>query len=176
MRFATTSNERTPEELAARLFGTAPDDPATKRAANALVRANPVLKQLEELPPTVVAVPDVRGVEPAIAMPPLPAAAASLLLGAALEHVDDIASAAKELVGASLDDARAHKKELNAAEVKKRARADKRYAAWLRESEADVEGEVQELRALTREQKTAMTELAQDLEALLEVLGRSGET
>ena len=172
MRFATTRGERSPEELAASIFGTELGDPLTTRAANALVRANPPLKGINELPPTLVTVPNVRGTEPAAGTQALPAAAARLLLSAVLEHADEVGAAAKELADEGVAASREHRKSLGAADVKRRARDDKRYAAWLKEAEAEAKVEVDEARELAREQKTATAELMADLEALLAVLER----
>ena len=74
----------------------------------------------------------------------------------------------------SVHAARERRKELNAPEVKRRARGDRRYAAWLREAELDTEAEIEESRTLARAQKTAITELTDDLEALVDVLARTG--
>ena len=174
MTFATTGSERTPEALAARIFGLDVADPATKRAANALVRANPLLKRIEELPPTVVVVPDVRGVEPATAAP-LPAAASSLLLGAALEHVDEIAGAAAEIAAADVDAAREQRRSLQSAELKRQARADKGFAGWLKEAVLEADAGVEEALALRKAQKAAIAELTDDLQALVDLVGRAAQ-
>jgi hypothetical protein len=173
MNFATTAGERTPEALAARIFGIKEDDPAAKRAANALVRANPLLRRIEELPPTVVSVPDVRGLEPVSGITSLAAAATSLLLGAALEHIDEVAGTAAELAKENVAAARAFRKDLEASDLKRRARADKGFAAWLKEAELEALAHLEEARALAKAQKAAIGELADDLEAMLDVLGKA---
>jgi hypothetical protein len=171
MRFATTSGERSVEELAARIFGTKVGDPETRRAANALVRSNPQLRRIDELPPTVVAVPDVRGIEPGVTTAPLPSAATGLLLRAVREHAGEIEAAAKDLAHEGVQAARSHRKELQSAELKRRARADKRFAAWLKEADEEAKAEIAEARALEGANRAAFAELGDDLEALLEVLG-----
>ena len=172
MRFVTTSGEHSPEELAARIFGTRAGDPVTTRAANALVRANPELRRIDELPPTIVAVPDVRGVEPAVATPALPAAAAGLLLGVTLEHAEELKAAAKELADEGVAAARSHRTELQSADLRRRAREDKRFREWLGDAEEEAKAEVEEARKLARANEPAFGELTEDLEALLEVLSR----
>ena len=171
MRFVTTGDERSPEELAARIFGTRIDDPETTRAANALVRANPELRRIDELPPTLIPVPS-GGVVATVATAPLPAAAISLLLGAALDHVDEIETAAKKLANENVAAARAQAKELESAELARRARADKGFAEWLKEAKAEAKAQVEEGRKLVQEQKVAMRELKADLDALVKVLAR----
>jgi hypothetical protein len=171
MEYATTKSERTVAELVGRLFGVGERTAVARRAAAALLAANPELERIEELPRgTIVEVPEVEDAAPTEELRPLPDVAAAAVVRRALGELDDLS----ELVEAIIDDrvarAEGERNIVRSAPVKTLAREDELISDRLETAVADAEAELAEARALRREQRRALEELAEDVAGLAELL------
>src|SRR5215216_6284124 len=103
MAFATTANDKTVGELAARLFGVGARSKVGRAAAEQLLAGNPELKNINELPEgTLVEVPEIEDAELETPLPGLTEAAPATLVAGMRVSTD----ALEHALAATADDAR----------------------------------------------------------------------
>jgi hypothetical protein len=171
MQYATTSGERSVSELVTRLYGVGERTAAGRSAARALREANPELEEIAELPHgSVVEVPEVEGAEPAEPLADLTGAIGVAALGSVKSGLDSLKQVLEDVVRDRVQEATEARKLIGSADVKRAAREDPALAATLKSASAQTEAELEEARALRTEQRKALEKLAEDLDALLEVV------
>jgi hypothetical protein len=171
MAFTTVQDEGTVAALVSRIFGVDERSAVARRAAKALVEANPELKDLRSLAPgTMIEVPEVKGAEPVEALWPSADVAAAVVLGGLRAGLDLLDTGLRAVAEEAESDARERLKALRSAEVKRLAREEPQVAVALGLAASDAEADVAAARALRGEYRRALPELRQNLNVLLELL------
>jgi hypothetical protein len=176
MQYATTSGERSVSELVTRLYGVGERTAAGRSADQALRKANPELEEIAELPRgSVVEVPEVEGAEPPKPLADLTGAIGVAAVRSVKSGLDSLEQVLEDVVHERVQQAAEARKLLGSADVKRAARENPALAATLKAASAQTEAELEEARALRTVQRKALEKLAEDLDALLEVVTATPE-
>jgi hypothetical protein len=170
MPFATTANDQTVGQLAARLFGVGPRSKIARAAAEELLALNPELKDIKELPEgTLIEVPEIEDAELDTPLPGLTEAAPATLVAG----IRASTGALEEALAATADDARdqanASLRRLRSAPIK-RAAEEQENKEQLELATAVAEALVVTARASKAEWRKAAADMSRDLDELLAVL------
>jgi hypothetical protein len=177
MQYVTTSGDKSVAELAARIYGVEERSAVARKAVKALRDANPELEHIEELPRgTIVEVPEeVSGKEPRRALGALTDSVGVTAVRSLRAGLDELADALEEIADDRLADARAERKLLAGASLKAAGREEPTLETERKALADENEAEIEEARALKREQKKALDALADELDAILKVVATPAE-
>jgi hypothetical protein len=171
MPYATTSEERTVGELAARLFDVSERSKAGRAAAKELLALNPELKGIKELPAgTLVEVPELEDAELKHPLPELTEAAPGALVAGLRAATGPLEDALAAEADEARKQANEHLKALRSAEVKREAAERPDGNAELESATAATEAYLATVRAAKTEWRKAAADLRKDLDELLVVL------
>lgn len=174
MRFTSTVAGETIDVLVARSYslGSTPSNAMTEQAHAALIDANPFLSALDAVPDgTVVAIPDVRGVEisdQALSSEQAAVAVTGDQLGGAL------GLAARNLmasIAGGIDAASGSLQEFGGPEITKLAEANEQLSQALPQLIQTATARVEAGRQLEEYSKVALAQFEQDLQALQGAFG-----
>jgi hypothetical protein len=177
MRYVTTSGDKSVGELAARIYGVEPRSAAARKAVKAIREANPELERIEELPRgTIVEVPEeVSGKEPRRALEALTDSVGVSAVRSLRAGLDEFAEALDEIADRRLEEARAERKLLGSAAFKAAGREEPALERDRKALADENEAEIEEARALKKEQKAALGSLADELDEILKVVAARAE-
>ena len=172
MRYVTTSGDKSVAELAARIYGVEERSAAARKAVKEIREANPELESIEELPRgTIVEVPEeVSGNEPRRALEALTASVGVTAVRSLRAGLDEFAEALEEIADGRLAEAREERKLLGSAAFKAAGREDPALERDRKALTDENEAEIEEARALKKEQKDALASLADELDEILKVV------
>jgi hypothetical protein len=177
MRFGVTKGEQTLTELAMRLYAFEGKPPAValREAERALTDANPFLRKPAELAEgTVLAVPPLARAEPSEEARPLTSIAGETAAGALQAALADAAESIANSLREERDQIDDSMTALRSREVKQLARHDPDIDEQVRRTTEAVKSRTAEISALEKYQHEALSQLGEDLKAIIEVLGDAG--
>jgi hypothetical protein len=170
MPFATTANDQTVGQLAARLFGVGPRSKIARAAAEELLALNPELKDIKELPEgTLIEVPEIEDAELDTPLPGLTEAAPATLVAGIRASTGALEDALAATADDARDQANASLRRLRSAPIK-RAAEEQENKEQLELATAVAEALVVTARASKAAWRKAAADMSRDLDELLAVL------
>jgi hypothetical protein len=176
MRFAVTKGEQTLSELATRLYAFEGEPPAAamREAERALTDANPFLRKPAELAEgTVLVVPPLARTEPSDETRPLTSVAGETAAGALHAALAGAAESIAQALKEERDQIDESIATLRSREVKALVRADPDLDQQIRRTTDAAKSRAAEIDALERYQREALSELGDDLRAIVSAFGET---